>query len=107
MKIILFFGVIIVLPFKEISLRPKLSSPPLFRTQEGSPERDKAVGAAEGAAVVAGRYFPFLIEDYQTRFKLGCSANMLLISKLAKKVCDIIFKCPSNTPMYPPLKLGS
>ena len=102
MKIILFFGVIIVLPFKEISLRPKLSSPPLFRTQEGSPERDKAVGAAEGAAVVAGRYFPFLIEVYQTRFKLGCSANMLLISKLATKYVILFLNVPQTLPCIHP-----
>ena len=30
----------LVLPIEEISLRPELSSPPRFRIQGGSPERD-------------------------------------------------------------------
>ena len=48
----------LVLPIEEISLRPELSSPPRFRIQGGSPERDTV---AVAGVVVAGRYFPFLI----------------------------------------------
>ena len=39
-----------------------LSSPPCFRIQGGSPERDTvAVAVVAGVVVVAGQYFPFLI----------------------------------------------
>ena len=33
--------ILLVLPFEEISIRPELSSPPCFRIEGGSPERDK------------------------------------------------------------------
>ena len=36
-----------MLPFKDISRRPELSSPPHFRIQGGSPGRDRAAAAAE------------------------------------------------------------
>ena len=45
-----------MMPNEEVSLRPEHSSPPRFRIQGGSPERDTVAGV-----VVAGRYFPFLI----------------------------------------------
>ena len=47
------------MPFKEISLQPELSSPPHFRIQGGSPERDGAGAGAGG--VVARLYLSFLI----------------------------------------------
>ena len=59
-------AIILVLPFKEISLRPELSSPPRFRIQGGYPERDTA-----GAVRVAGRYFPFLIMDKSAYTSFG------------------------------------
>ena len=34
------YAIILVLPIEEISLRPELSTPPRFRIQGGSPERD-------------------------------------------------------------------
>ena len=62
-KLLFFFKnlkvLLLVLPFKVISIRLELSSPPRLLIQGGYPERDTGV---EGVGVVVtGLYFPFLI----------------------------------------------
>ena len=52
--------ILLVFQYQEDRIRPELSSPPHFRILGGQPERD--TGGA-GVVVVAGRYFPFLIQD--------------------------------------------
>ena len=56
-------AILLVFQYQEDGIRPELSSPPRFRIQGGSPERD-GVGGVVG---VAGRHFSFLIQDQKVQ----------------------------------------
>ena len=66
-------AILLVLSNEEISLRPELSSPAHLTIQGGYPEHDG--GAA--AVGVAGRYFPFLIQDSKVKKKIATQLQYL------------------------------
>ena len=69
---------LLVFQYQEDAIRPELNSPPRFRVR-GYPERDGTAAAAAGV-IVAGRYFPFLIQDAA----VVAGVNLVSIYKLVQ-----------------------